>query len=49
MVEIFQKRLMVMVMNAAELTDKFQDWQKSAAEKARNIGQSADEYVRDNP
>jgi len=35
-------------MNTRDLTDKVQDWQKTAAEKARDIGQATDQYVRDN-
>jgi ElaB/YqjD/DUF883 family membrane-anchored ribosome-binding protein len=35
-------------MNAREMTDKFQDWQQRASEKARNLGQTTDQYVREN-
>jgi len=35
-------------MNTREMTDKFQDWQKRATETARNVGQTTDQYVRDN-
>jgi ElaB/YqjD/DUF883 family membrane-anchored ribosome-binding protein len=35
-------------MNTRDLTDKVQDWQKRATETARNVGESTDEYVRDN-
>lgn len=35
-------------MNAREMTDKLQDWQHRAAEKARDWGQTTDQYVRDN-
>jgi len=33
---------------AREVTDKFQDFQRKAAETARNVTQATDEYVRDN-
>jgi ElaB/YqjD/DUF883 family membrane-anchored ribosome-binding protein len=46
-VEISQKGFMVIAMKTTELTDKIQDWQKSAMENARNIGQETDEYIRD--
>jgi ElaB/YqjD/DUF883 family membrane-anchored ribosome-binding protein len=36
-------------MNTREMTDRLQDWQKRAGEKARNAGQAADDYVRENP
>ncbi len=35
-------------MNTREMTDKFQDWQQRAAEKAKDWGQTTDQYVRDN-
>lgn len=42
-------------MNTRDITDKMQDWQKVAGEKARlagrkarDWGQNTDEYVRDN-
>lgn len=35
-------------MNTREMSDKFQDWQKRATEKARDVGQATDQYVRDN-
>jgi ElaB/YqjD/DUF883 family membrane-anchored ribosome-binding protein len=30
------------------MTDKFQDWQKRATEKARDFGQATDTYVHEN-
>ncbi|HLH56474.1 MAG TPA: DUF883 C-terminal domain-containing protein [Verrucomicrobiae bacterium] len=35
-------------MDKTELTNRVQDWQKRAGETARNIGQTTDEYVREN-
>jgi ElaB/YqjD/DUF883 family membrane-anchored ribosome-binding protein len=35
-------------MNTREMTDKVQDWQQRASEKARNLGYVTDEYVREN-
>ena len=35
-------------MNTKELKDTAQDWQKKAQETARNLGQSTDNYVREN-
>ncbi len=35
-------------MNAREMTDKFQDWQQRASEKAKDWGQTTDQYVREN-
>jgi len=35
-------------MNTSELTDKFQDWQERATEKAREFGTATDHYVREN-
>ena len=35
-------------MNAREMTGKFQDWQKRAGERARDLSQATDEYVREN-
>lgn len=35
-------------MNAREMTDKMQDWQQRAAEKARTWGTTTDTYVREN-
>jgi ElaB/YqjD/DUF883 family membrane-anchored ribosome-binding protein len=35
-------------MNAREMTDKLQDWQKRAGKQARNFGQTTDQYVHEN-
>ncbi len=35
-------------MNTREMTDKFQDWQQRATERARDVGRLTDQYVRDN-
>ena len=35
-------------MNTRVMTDKVQDWQKRAAETARNFGNVTDKYVREN-
>ncbi len=35
-------------MNTREMKGRLQDWQKSATEKARRVGQATDQYVRDN-
>ncbi len=35
-------------MNTREMTDKVQDWQRRATEKARDFGYATDEYVREN-
>ncbi len=35
-------------MNTREMTDKFQDWQQRASEKAKDWGQTTDTYVREN-
>jgi len=35
-------------MKTSELTDKFQDWQKRAADTAKNMGQTTDTYIREN-
>ncbi|SPE56918.1 conserved hypothetical protein [Verrucomicrobia bacterium] len=36
------------MMKTTEMADKVQDWQERATEKARNMGQATDQYVRDN-
>ncbi len=35
-------------MNTEEMTNKVQDWQKRATESVRNLGQTTDQYVREN-
>jgi ElaB/YqjD/DUF883 family membrane-anchored ribosome-binding protein len=35
-------------MKTTELTDRFQDWQQRATEKARDFGTATDQYVREN-
>ena len=35
-------------MKTREITDKLQDWQKSATETVQNVAESTDEYVREN-
>jgi ElaB/YqjD/DUF883 family membrane-anchored ribosome-binding protein len=35
-------------MKTSELTEKFQDWQERATEKARDLGTATDQYVREN-
>jgi ElaB/YqjD/DUF883 family membrane-anchored ribosome-binding protein len=35
-------------MSTQEMTDKVQDWQKRATKTARDFGEAADTYVRDN-
>jgi len=35
-------------MNTSELTDRLQDWQQRATEKAREFGTATDQYVREN-
>jgi len=35
-------------MNTREMTDKFQAWQRRAGERARDLSQATDQYVRDN-
>jgi ElaB/YqjD/DUF883 family membrane-anchored ribosome-binding protein len=35
-------------MNTKEMCDRIQDWEKRAAETARNVGQATDEYVHEN-
>ena len=35
-------------MNTREMTDKLQDLQRRAGETARNLGQTTDQYVREN-
>jgi ElaB/YqjD/DUF883 family membrane-anchored ribosome-binding protein len=35
-------------MNTRAVTDKMQDWSKKATEKAKVVGQSTDQYVREN-
>jgi ElaB/YqjD/DUF883 family membrane-anchored ribosome-binding protein len=35
-------------MNARQMTDKLQDWQQRATKTARNVGQTTDQYVREN-
>ncbi len=32
----------------SEVTNKFQDWQQRATQKARDMGQMTDQYVREN-
>ena len=39
---------MFAVMNTRQVTDKFQDFQQRATEKARDVGETADRYVREN-
>jgi ElaB/YqjD/DUF883 family membrane-anchored ribosome-binding protein len=36
------------MMNAREMTGKFQDWQKRAGEAARNVGDVTGRYVEEN-
>lgn len=35
-------------MNTREMTGKFQDWQRRATERAKDMGQATDQYVREN-
>ncbi|MGH7967595.1 MAG: DUF883 family protein [Limisphaerales bacterium] len=35
-------------MNETEATNQVRDWQRRAAEKARDMGQLTDQYVREN-
>ncbi len=35
-------------MNTREMSEKAQDWQQRAKEKARDFGQTTDDYVREN-
>jgi len=35
-------------MNTRSMTYKFKDWQKTATETAKNVGDVSDRYVRDN-
>jgi ElaB/YqjD/DUF883 family membrane-anchored ribosome-binding protein len=35
-------------MKTREMTDKLQDWQRRATERARDMGQATDQYVREN-
>ncbi|HZR20716.1 MAG TPA: hypothetical protein VFE51_25775 [Verrucomicrobiae bacterium] len=35
-------------MDTTEFTNRVQDWQKRAAETAKNVGQTTDNYVREN-
>lgn len=35
-------------MNTSELSDKFQDWQARARTRAKDLGLTADTYVRQN-
>ncbi len=35
-------------MNETEVRDQVQDWQRRASEKARDVGQRTDQYVREN-
>jgi len=35
-------------MNTKELRGRAQDWQKTACETAKNLGQSTDSFVREN-
>jgi len=35
-------------MNTREISGNFQDWQRRAAERAKDIGLATDEYVREN-
>ena len=36
------------LMNTKEMTGKMQDWQRRATERARDMGQATDQYVREN-
>ena len=36
------------LMNETEVTNQVRDWQQRAAEKARDMGQLTDQYVREN-
>ena len=36
------------MMNARVMTDRMQEWQKRAGEKARDLGQATDQYLRKN-
>ena len=44
----FFKMLYSCAMNTRVMTDKLQDWQKQAAETARNVSEATDQYVREN-
>lgn len=35
-------------MNTREMTEKFQDFQRKATETAKNVTESADDYIREN-
>jgi ElaB/YqjD/DUF883 family membrane-anchored ribosome-binding protein len=35
-------------MKTREISEKLQDWQKRATERAKNVGESTDRYVREN-
>ena len=35
-------------MNTRDVTDKLQDWQKQAQETAKDFGETADNYLREN-
>jgi hypothetical protein len=35
-------------MNTREMTGKFQDWQRRATERAKDMGHATDDYVREN-
>lgn len=35
-------------MNTQDATNRLQDWQKKAAETARNVGKVTDDYVHEN-
>jgi ElaB/YqjD/DUF883 family membrane-anchored ribosome-binding protein len=35
-------------MERADFTNRLQDWQRRASEKAKNLGQTTDHYVREN-
>jgi ElaB/YqjD/DUF883 family membrane-anchored ribosome-binding protein len=35
-------------MNTQEMTGRVQDWQRRAAERAKDMGQATDQYVREN-
>ncbi len=35
-------------MNTREMTNRLQDWQKKASDKAREVGRVTDDYVHEN-
>jgi ElaB/YqjD/DUF883 family membrane-anchored ribosome-binding protein len=35
-------------MNTQEMTGRLQEWQRRATERARDMGQATDSYVREN-